>query len=156
MKYQPLTRNIVLYTILILLAATSCQKPQGFDYRDVRNIKIDNIGFDKTALSMDLVYYNPNGFGVDLRKVDCDIYIDKNYLGKYTLDTLMHIQRRSEFVLPSRMSIDMKGVFKNLFTTLFNKEITLDVKGTTRVGKGGIYVNVPFTYSGKHNFSLFQ
>jgi hypothetical protein len=46
---------------------------------------------------MDLVYYNPNGFGVDLRKVDCDVYVDNTYLGKFQLDTLMHIPRRSEF-----------------------------------------------------------
>ena len=105
---------------------------------------------------MDLVYYNPNGFGVDLRKVDCDIYIDNNYLGKFKLDTLMHIQRRSEFALPSKMDVDMKGIFKNLYLVLFNKEIQLDVKGTTRVGKGGIFMTVPFSYSGKHVFSFFQ
>jgi len=152
---QQTTRYFFIASLLLIIFS-SCQKPQGFDYRDVKNIKIENIGYDRTAVSMDLVYYNPNSFGVDLRKVDCDIYIDNNYLGKYTLDTIMHIARRSEFALPSKMAVDMKGIFKNLFLVLFNKEIQLDVKGTTRVGKGGIFVNVPFVYSGKHNFSFFQ
>lgn len=149
-------KNIFLPAFLLLIIFSSCQKPQGFDYRDVKNIKIENIGYDKTAVCMDLVYYNPNGFGVDLRKVDCDVFIDNNFLGRYSLDTLMHIPRRSEFALPSKMAVDMKGIFKNLFLVLFNKEIQLDVKGTTRVGKAGIFVNVPFTYSGKHTFSLFN
>jgi LEA14-like dessication related protein len=148
--------RLLLLAVSTIIILSSCSKPQGFDYRDVKNIKVDNIGYDKTSISMDLVYYNPNGFGVDLRKVDCDIYIDNNYLGKFKLDTLMHIQRRSEFALPSKMDVDMKGVFKNLFLVLFNKEIQLDVKGTTRVGKGGIFVTVPFVYSGKHVFSFFQ
>lgn len=151
-----MNRLLLIAVTTTLLFLSSCQKPQGFDYRDVKNIKVDNLSFDKTTVSMDLVYYNPNGFGVDLRKVDCDIYIDNNYLGKFTLDTLMHIQRRSEFTLPSRMSVDMKGIFKNLFVVMFNKEIQLDVKGSTRVGKGGIFVTVPFVYSGKHMFSFFQ
>jgi hypothetical protein len=53
------------------------------------------------------------------------------------------------------MEVDMKGIFKNLLTVVFNKEILLNVKGTTRVGKAGIFINVPFDYSGKHTFSMF-
>ena len=150
-----MTKSYLSIIAVIIIIFSSCQKPKGFDYRDVKNVKIENMGFDKTAVSMDLVYYNPNSFGVDLRKVDCEVYIDKNYLGTYKLDTLMHIPRSSEFALPSRMEVDMKGVFKNILYVIFNKEIQLEVKGTTRVGKAGIYVNVPFTYSGKHTFSFF-
>ncbi|MEO8174637.1 MAG: hypothetical protein ABI581_16195, partial [Sediminibacterium sp.] len=65
-------KKILLFGFVIVLLA-SCSKPQGFDYRDVKNVKIENMGFDKTILAMDLVYYNPNGFGVDLKKVDCDV-----------------------------------------------------------------------------------
>jgi LEA14-like dessication related protein len=150
-----MNRNFLFTALLFIIIFTSCKKPQGFDYRDVRNVSIQTLGFDKTALSMDLVYYNPNDFGVDLRKVDCDVYVNNNYLGKYKLDTLMHIARKSEFTLPSRMEVDMKGIFKNLLTVVFNKEILLNVKGTTRVGKAGIFINVPFDYSGKHTFSMF-
>jgi LEA14-like dessication related protein len=146
-QYIPILATLIIFS--------SCKKPQGFDYRDVRNVKIENIGFDRTQLSMDLVYYNPNGFGVDLRKVDCDVYIDNNFLGKYKLDTLMHIDRRAEFTLPSKMEVDMKGVFKNLFTVLFNKDVLINVSGTTRVGKAGIFVNVPFNYSARHTLNLF-
>lgn len=150
-----MTKKYTLILLLFIIIFSSCKKPQGFDYRDVRNVSIQSLGFDKTAVSMDLVYYNPNNFGVDLRKVECDIYVDNSYLGKYKLDTLMHIQRKSEFTLPSRMDVDMKGIFKNIATVVFNKEIQLNVKGTSRVGKAGIFVNVPFNYSGKHTFSMF-
>src|SRR6185369_10839683 len=98
-------KNIAFLGLLIVFLA-SCSKPKGFDYRDVKNIKIENMGFDKTVLAMELVYYNPNGFGVDLKKVDCDVYVDNSYLGKFQLDTLMHIPRMSEFSLPSRIVVD--------------------------------------------------
>ena len=148
-------RNILSLILLLTLFFTACKKPQGFDYREVRNVEIKSLGFDKSSLNMDLVYFNPNGFGVDLRRVDCDIFVDNNYLGKYKLDTILHIARRSEFTLPSKIEVDMKGVFKNLLAVVFNKEIELNVKGTTRVGKAGIFVNVPFNYKGKHSFSMF-
>jgi LEA14-like dessication related protein len=140
---------------LILLFAASCKKPQSFDYRDLKNLKIENIGYEKTALSMDLVYYNPNGFGVDLKKVDCDVYVDNTYLGKFQLDTLMHIPRRAEFNLPSRILVDMKSLLKNSLNLLFSKEVLVNVKGTTRVGKAGFYTTVPFNYEARHKLNLF-
>ncbi len=113
------------------------------------------MGFDKTVLAMDLVYYNPNGFGVDLKKVDCDVYVDNTYLGKFQLDTLMHIPRMAEFMLPSKIVVDMKAVLKNGLNLLFSKEVLINVKGTTRVGKAGFYKTVPFDYEARHALSLF-
>jgi LEA14-like dessication related protein len=146
--------RIVLYALL-LFTVFSCAKPQSFDYRDIRNFKVDKLGFDKSTISMDLVYFNPNNFGVQLRKVDCDVYIEDKYLGKYLLDTLMDIPKKAEFVLPSKMDVDMKNVFKNTFSVLFGKDVLIKVKGTTRVGKGGVYINVPVNYEGRHKFEMF-
>ncbi len=138
-----------------MLLLSACAKPKDFDYRDVKNIRLETMGFEKTVLCMDLVYYNPNGFGVDLRKVDCDVYVDNSYLGKFQLDTLMHINRMAEFTLPSRILIDMKAVLKNGLNLLFSQEVLINVKGTTRVGKAGFFRTVPFNYEARHKLSLF-
>jgi LEA14-like dessication related protein len=138
----------------IVFLAFACKRPQSFDYRDTKNLKISKFGFDKTSLSMDLVYFNPNSFGVTLKKVDCDIFIDKNFLGHFTLDTTISIEKRSEFVLPAKMLIDMKNIYKNALNLLFSKEIVLNVKGTTRLKKVGINFTVPVNYEGKHKLNL--
>jgi len=143
--------GLVLFSTLFCF---SCKKPQGFDYRDIKNFKVSNWGFDKSLVSMDLVYYNPNNFGVDLRNVNCDIYLDKNYVGKFTLDTLMHIPRNAEFTLPARMEVDMRNIFKNSIDVLFSREVLVGAKGTTRVGKGGVFLNIPFNYEGRHKVDL--
>lgn len=145
----------IVLSLLIITALIACSKPQSFEYKEMRNLKLENLGFEKTALSMELVYFNPNKFAVDLRKVDCDVFVENKFLGKFTLDTLMHIPKLAEFSLPSRIAVDMKSIFKNALTVLVNKEVTVQVKGTTRVGKSGIFITVPFTYEGKHSFSLF-
>ncbi len=146
-----------LFTALLLstLLFTSCKKPQGFDYRDLKNFRVSNWGLDRSTISLDLVYFNPNDFGVDLKKVDCDIYLDNTFVGKFYLDTLMHIERQSEFTLPASMQVDMRNIFKNSLNVLFSKEVLVGAKGTTRVGKGGIFVNVPFNYEGRHKVDLF-
>ena len=104
---------------------------------------------------MDLVFYNPNNFGVNLKSVTSDLYIDSSYLGKFTLDTLMRIPKLSNFTLPATMQVNMKGLFSNTISILFNKEVTIGAKGTTRVGKGGFYVTVPFNYEGKQKINFF-
>jgi LEA14-like dessication related protein len=145
----------LLTCLLAIMLLFACKKPQGFEYRTMTDFKLDSLGFERSTLSMNLVYFNPNSFGVDLKHVDCDVYVNKNFLGKYILDTSMHIARRSEFSLPSKMQVDMRNIYKNSLNVLFNNEIQVDVKGVTRVGKAGIFVNVPFTYSGKEKVSLF-
>ena len=146
--------RLILFLLAIVFLA-GCKKPQAFEYRDIKDFKVANLGFDKSTISMNLVYFNPNSFGVDLKHVDCDVYVDHNYLGKYVLDTLMHISKRSEFALPSRMDVDMRNLFKNTFHALLSQDVLLEVNGNTRLGKAGIFVNVPFTYSGRHKLSFF-
>jgi len=138
---------------MILMAA--CKKPQSFEYRGMQNLKIDSIGLVNSRISLELVYFNPNNFGVDLRNVNCDVYINHNYLGNYVLDTSMHIARRSEFIIPSSMQVDMKNVFKNALGTFLSSQVLVELKGSTRVGKSGIFITVPFTYSTMEKFSMF-
>jgi LEA14-like dessication related protein len=133
----------------------SCAAPKSFEYREVRNVKLDKFGFDKTSLDMELVYFNPNNFGLDLKKVDADVYVDNHYLGKMNLDTSMHISKKSDFILPSKIALDVKEFYKNSLTLVVSNEVLVTVKGTTRVGKAGIFKTVPFTYEGRHKLNFF-
>ena len=119
--FLPLFSNMkhALIALLLFCSIASCKKPESFEYRDIRNFKIDSLGFDKSTVSMNLVYFNPNNYGVDLKKVDCDVFVQHNYLGRYSLDTTMHISKRSEFSIPSRMQVDMKNLMKNTFASFF-------------------------------------
>jgi hypothetical protein len=50
--------------------------------------------------------------------------------------------------------VAMGGVFKNAFSLLMNKEVLIKVKGKTKIGKGSIFFEVPFTYETKQTISL--
>ena len=67
----------------------------------------------------------------------------------------MHIAKRSEFSIPSSMNVDMKNIFKNAIGTFLSKQVLVEIKGSTRVGKSGIFITVPFTYSAMEKFSMF-
>jgi len=148
--------KLVASFFFLSVVLISCRKPESFEYRDVKNFKIDSLGFEKSTVSMDLVCFNPNNFGIDLKNINCDVYVEHSYLGKYVLDTAMHITKRSEFAIPSRMQVDIRNLFRNTLNSFFSNELLLEVKGTTRVGKGGIYITIPFYYSGRYKFNLLN
>lgn len=147
-------KRIAVAIVSALVLFCSCKKPQEFEYRGMKNFKIEKFGFDKSNLSMSLVYFNPNNFGVNLKKIECNIYVDGTFLGKFNLDTLFHIEKKSEFSLPANIAVDMKNVYKNALNVVFSKEVTIKAVGTTRVGKAGIYVNFPINYESKQKISL--
>lgn len=153
-EISSLLKQALLFALIVALLS-SCAAPKTFEYRDAKNIHVDRLGFDKTVLVMDLLYYNPNGFGVDLKQINCDVFVEKTYLGKFLLDTLMHVNRMSEFLLPSRIELDMKSIMKNGLALLMNKEVLVSVKGTARAGRAGFYKTVPFEYEEKRRLSLF-
>lgn len=146
-------KKIVGLALVLIVIFVGCKQPQSFDYRDVRNIRIEKLGFDQTSLYMELVYFNPNGFGVTLKNVNCDIFINNNFLGHYSLDTSFKIEKRSEFILPSRVAVDMKNIYKNALSMVLNKDVEVNVKGTARIQKV-INLTIPFDYKGRHRFSF--
>jgi LEA14-like dessication related protein len=147
--------RLIIFLALFIVLMTSCNKPQSFEYRGMQNLRVDSIGLISSKISLDLIYFNPNDFGVELKNVNCDVYINHNYLGKYILDTTMHIAKRSEFTIPSSMNVDMKNVYKNALGTFLSNQVLVELKGSTKVGKSGIFITVPFEYSAMEKFSMF-
>src|SRR5215471_12560834 len=123
--------TVFLLLFLFTLLTTACNKPQSFEYRGMQNLKVDSIGLESSKISLELVYFNPNNFGVDLRNVNCDVYINHNYLGKYILDTTMHIANRSDFSMPSYINRDMKNLFKKTTRTFLSKDELVEIKRLT-------------------------
>lgn len=138
-----------------LLILMGCAKPKDFEYRDTRNIKVNSIGFNQSVLSFELVYFNPNSFGIDLKQINSDVFIDSMYLGKFQLDTMMHINQMSEFALPAKINLEMKTILLNSAKLLLNKEMLIQAKGTVKAGRNGIYKTVPFLYETKRAINLF-
>jgi LEA14-like dessication related protein len=103
---------------------------------------------------MDVIYYNPNNFGVNLKKVECQVFLNEKYLGDYHLDSLIHVASKSVFVVPASVSFDMVDVMKKGFNILINKEALIGVRGSTRVGRSGIYFNVPIQYETKFKLPI--
>jgi LEA14-like dessication related protein len=133
---------------------TSCRAPKELEYRDFKNLSSESLGFSSSTLKVDLIYYNPNNFGLQLKRTDLDIFINGNLLGHTAQDYQINIPRRGEFILPLKIEVDMKNAYKNAFPTLFGKEVMVKIIGKVKVGKANVYKSFDVNYEGKQQFSL--
>ncbi len=148
-------RHILLLSLPLLLLLASCREPKDLEYRDFKNLKVEKIGAAASMIKMDLVYYNPNNFGLQLKLTDLDIYVDGNYLGHSLQEYQIHIPKRGEFTLPVQVEVDMKNLLKNVLSTFLGKEVLLKVTGKVTLGKANIFKIFPVNYEGMHKFSLY-
>ena len=143
----------VLFVFSAIMA--SCSAPKDLEFREYNSLAFEKMGFTSSTLSMNLVYYNPNNFGMELKRSELDIYIDSSFLGHSSQELQVAIPRRDVFTVPIKVQVDMKNLLKNGLTTLMNKEVNVRVLGTVKVGKAGVYKNFKVVYSGEHLCCVF-
>ena len=145
----------LLITTVLTTLLISCSTPKELEYRDFKNFTIDKLGFSATSIKMDLIYYNPNNFGLQLKSSELDIFLDNNYLGHSVQEQLVSIPRRDEFSIPIKIDVDMKNLLKNGMATLLRNEVLVKVTGTLKVGKANLFKTLPVNYEGRQKFTIF-
>jgi len=147
-------RLLIFISLLFLLP--SCKIFTTPEYRDFRNFKVSKLGLKESTLTMELLYYNPNKIGFEIQKSDIDIYIDGLYLGKSTSDSLIKVDKLSEFTIPISLNTDMKNVFKNAWNLLVHKSVLVKAKGTVNAGAIGLFKSFEVDYEGRHELTLLD
>jgi len=142
------------FAFLIFLM-TSCRTPQDLEFREFNNLALDKIGFSASSLKVNLVYYNPNNFGMELNRTELDIYVDSTFLGHSSQELQVPIPRRDVFTIPLKVDLDMKNLFKNGLVGLMNKKVAIRAVGNVKVGKAGVYKNFKVDYTTIQQLSLF-
>lgn len=141
--------------VVLLIVFMSCTTPKALEYKSYSNFSVENLGFDKSTIKLDLEYYNQNNFGMQLRNTDLDIFINGTLFGHSSTDTLIPIPRKDTFNIPIKFVVNMQSVYKNALNTLLGKQVLLKVSGKVKVGKANVFMYFPIDYESKETFSLF-
>jgi LEA14-like dessication related protein len=152
--FPTMAKPKLLYSLLVL-TILSCSSPKALEYKTYHNFSVEKLGFNSSAIKLDLEYYNPNNFGMQLKNSDLDIFIDGTLLGHSSFDTLITIPRRNTFILPIKFDVDMQNIFKNAWSTLTGKEVLVRLTGRLKIGKANVFMSMPVNYETKETFSMF-
>ena len=110
----------------------------------------------ESSAEIDMVYYNPNGFGVILSEASGDVFVDSTFFGRFSMDTEVKVPKHSEFLVPGILKIDMIAALKNGQDILSKKEALVKINGSAKVKKAGVAVNVPIKFEGMQNIEKFR
>lgn len=141
--------------LLLSLLPLACSTPKALEYRTFKNFTLEKLGFSSTAIKLDLIYFNPNNYGIYLKTTDIDIFINDAYLGHSTQDYQISIPKKEEFALPLKIDVDMRNLLKNGLNTFLRNEVTVKITGSIRIGKANVFMSFPVLYEGKQVFSFF-
>ncbi len=139
---------------LLAVLMVGCSRPIVPEYRSIENFRVNSVGAGESAISADLKYYNPNNFTLKLKYGETDVYLNNRLVGKTILDTLTVIPARDSFLIPVSMKVDMKQVYANALDILLTKEVLIKLDGFAKMGKGGIFFNLPIKYEGKQKIDI--
>jgi len=126
----------------------SCKTPDLVEpeYRDIQNVRLIEAGLLQSTAGVDLIYYNPNNYSVNLTEARGDVYIDNKYLGHLELAEKVSVKKKSEFILPAIIKLDNIGILKNQNDIYNRKEILLRIEGMAVLSKSGFTRELPFKY----------
>jgi len=146
----------ILAISLIVLSSCGTNNLKQPEYRDIMNIRLINLGPLQSTAGVDLVYYNPNKFHVQLEAARGDIYLDSSYFGQFELNEKVQVNKRSEFILPATVKIDMISAIKNQRDLYKKKEALVRIQGTAMVRKAGFSKEIPISYEHLENIERFR
>jgi LEA14-like dessication related protein len=143
-------KRLLLILVPAALFLVSCQsgnirEPQ---YREIQNVHIEDVGLLQTTAGFDMVYYNPNDFGVQLTNARGDIYIDNMYFGKFGIKDKVSVGKRKEFIVPALIKMDNISAVKNHKEIFQKKQAMIRIEGFATVKKAGFSKEVPIKYEG--------
>ena len=140
--------------ILILAPATlflvSCKSEniKEPEYREIQNVRITDVGLLQTTAGLDLVYYNPNDFGVTLSQARGDVYIDNMYFGHLNISDQVAVRKHQEFIIPVELKIDNISAVKNHSDIFKKKQALIRIEGFATLKKAGFNKELPIKYEG--------
>jgi LEA14-like dessication related protein len=132
-------------TSLFLVSCKTYKDVQEPEFRDVQNVRLVEVGLLQTKAGADLIYYNPNNFGVTLSSARGDLYLDNEYVGRFELDNKVSVKKNSEFIIPAILKLDNISAIRNR-DIYKKKEVLLRVDGMARLTKAGFSKEIPIKY----------
>ncbi len=145
-----------LFIGLIILSSCGSANLKEPEYRDISEVRLIELGVLQSTAGVNLVCYNPNNFGVQLSEARGDVYIDNVYFGRFGLHEKVQVKKRSEFIVPAIIKLDMIGAIKNQRELFKKKEALVRIEGLARVKKSGLSKDVPIKFESMQNIERFR
>ncbi len=148
--------TLALALIVVFSSCRSTRDVSEPEFRDISNIRLVKVGVLQTTAGADLVFYNPNDFGISLANARGDVYLDNSFFGRFELADRVSVRKHSEFVVPVTFKLDNIGAIRNQRDIYKKKEAMLRIDGYALVKKSGFSKEIPIRYEHMQNIDRLR
>lgn len=134
---------IGLFAACLLLQSGSCNKVKELEYRGIKNTKLQTLNLNNAAIMLELEYFNPNNFWLDVKETNLNIYLNDKFVALADQPTKTEIPKSAVFLFPVVAHFDPLSVLGFAFKNIFSKTVKMTLQGSAKIGKQGVYVKVP-------------
>ncbi len=136
------SNSLCCLIILNLFLLTGCKSIKDIEYLGIKETKLQSIGLKKGTVKVVLHYHNPNKFGLDIKETQLEVYANGMYVGVAENPERNKVPKLANFDFPILVHFNpLKAL--GIAALLKSNKIKLRVKGTTKAGKGGVFIRVP-------------
>ena len=141
-------KNIIftayLLAIFIFLQSAGCGNDiKELEYKGIQRTSIRSISFNHADIQIELGYYNPNSFGLDVKETNLSIYLNDKFVALADQPSKTQILKQSTFVFPIVAHFDPLKILGPALASLFSNKNKISIQGSAKIGKGGMYIKVP-------------
>ncbi len=128
---------------LIILQSADCNNVKELEYKGIKNTKLQTLNLSNAQLLIELEYFNPNNFWLDVKETNLNIYLNDKFIALADQPTKTQIPKSALFTFPVVAHFDPLKVLGFAFKNLLSKTVKLTLQGSAKIGKQGVYVKVP-------------
>jgi len=139
---------LILASVTLFLVSCSSGNIKEPQYREIRNVRIIDVGLLQTTAGLDFVYYNPNNFEVQLANASGDVYIDDMFFGRFGIQDKVAVHKYEEFIVPAIIKMDNISAIKNHRDIFQKKQAKIRIEGFASIKKSGFNKDIPIKYEG--------
>lgn len=131
-------RFLPVLSLVALVLLPGCLSYREVALRGVEDVQVERLDRQGIALQVLATIENPNGYRIQVKDPDVDLYLDGTFIGKATLDSTITLDKRSTrtYTVPLHADLSTGGA-SALFLILgaaLKGEVLLGAKGSV-VGK---------------------
>ena len=138
-----LYQQLFLIAMTLLIASASCNKVQELDYKGIQSTRLESASLSRASLRINLKYFNPNHFGLDVKESDLSIFLNDHFIAVADQPEVVKIPAQADFIFPVVTHFDPVKALGLAFTSIMTNKVKLRIQGSARIGKEGVYMKVP-------------
>jgi LEA14-like dessication related protein len=132
-------KNIFRFLLLVSipLFLTSCFSYKEIELGDVENVRLNKLSGGGLEIKSDILINNPNNYKITIKKIDADVLVNGQKVGKIELNKKVVLPKKSEQLQTFTINTQLSDLISAAPTALFGGPVTLQLKGYI---KGKVFI----------------